>query len=97
MSRTCVSRTARLATTRLCREAAALRRTAGARGLQDWAASSRVAGSSAPAPAPAARLTRPAPGYLAVCRNKPVQHGRRPRIGRQLGTLVALAVGEEDQ
>jgi hypothetical protein len=32
-----------------------------------------------------------------VCRDKPVQHGRRPRIGRQLSTLVALAVGEEDQ
>ena len=32
-----------------------------------------------------------------MCRNKPVQHGSRPRIGRQLSTLVALAVGEEDQ
>jgi hypothetical protein len=30
-------------------------------------------------------------------RNKPVQDGRRPRIGRQLGTLVAAAVGEEGQ
>ena len=42
-------------------------------------------------------LNRPRHAYLAVSRNKPVQHGSRPRIGRQLSTLVALAVGEEDQ
>jgi DNA-binding transcriptional LysR family regulator len=42
-------------------------------------------------------LHRPGHAYLAVCRNKPVQHGSRPRIGRQLSTLVALAVGKEDQ
>ena len=35
--------------------------------------------------------------YLAVCRNKPMQHGSRARIGRQLSALVAVAVGEEDQ
>ena len=85
MSRACVSRTVRLATTRLCREAAALRRTAGARTpvLVRFVL--------------AHRLRRPGHAYLAVYRNKPVQHGRPPRIGRQLGTLVALAVGEEDQ
>jgi len=32
-----------------------------------------------------------------VYRDKPVQNGRRPRIRRQLSTLVALAAGEEDQ
>lgn len=86
MSRTCVSSTVRLAATRLCREAAALRRTAGARVLQYSSASSWLTGSTGPGHA-----------YLAVRRNKPVQHGSRPRIGRQLSTLVALAVGEEDQ
>jgi hypothetical protein len=42
-------------------------------------------------------LNRPRHAHLAMCRNKPVQHGRRPRIGRQVSTLAALAVGEEDQ
>ena len=32
-------------------------------------------------------LNRPRHAYLAVCRNKPVQHGSRPWIGRQLATL----------
>jgi hypothetical protein len=42
-------------------------------------------------------LNRPRHPYLAVRRNKPVQHGSRPWIGRQLSPLVAVAVREEDQ
>jgi hypothetical protein len=42
-------------------------------------------------------LNRPGHADLAVGRNKPVQHGRRPRIGRQLSTRAARAAGAEDQ
>ena len=49
MSRTRVSSTVRLATRRLCREAAALSRTAGARVLQYSSASSWLTGSVGPA------------------------------------------------
>ena len=35
-------------------------------------------------------LNRPRRAYLAVCRNKPVQHGSRPWIGRQLSALVGV-------
>jgi hypothetical protein len=36
-------------------------------------------------------LNRPRHAYLPVCRNKPVQHGSRPRIGRQLAALPGAA------
>ena len=39
----------------------------------------------------------PGRAYLAVRRDEPVQYRGRPRVRRQLGTLVAVAVGEEDQ